>query len=33
MKIKLKFFGFPEVEPIMGEKEINLEFEGHTYDE
>lgn len=31
MKITLKFFGFPEVESVMGGKEINLEFEGHNY--
>jgi len=31
MKIKLKFFGFPEVERVMGGQEIDLEFEGNTY--
>jgi len=31
MKIKLKFFGFPEVERAVGGQEINLEFEGNTY--
>lgn len=31
MKIKLKFFGFPEVERRVGGKEIDLDLEGHTY--
>ncbi len=31
MKVKLKFFGFPEVEERVGGKEIDLEFNGQTY--
>ncbi len=31
MKIKLKFFGFPEVEKKLGSKEIDLNLEGNTY--
>ena len=31
MKIKLKFFGFPEVEKKVGGKEINLDLDGSTY--
>jgi molybdopterin converting factor small subunit len=31
MRIKLKFFGFPEVESVVGGKEIDLEFQGSTY--
>jgi len=31
MKIKLKFFGFPEVEKKVGGKEIDLELDGSTY--
>jgi molybdopterin converting factor small subunit len=31
MKIKLKLFGFPEVERAVGGQEINLEFDGSTY--
>lgn len=31
MKVKLKFFGFPEVEKRVGGKEIDLDFEGETY--
>lgn len=31
MKVKLKFFGFPEVEKRLGGKEIDLELEGKTY--
>jgi hypothetical protein len=33
MKIRLNFLGFPEVESVIGGKEINLEFEGRTYGE
>ncbi len=31
MKIKLKFFGFPELEKKIGGKEIDLDLEGSTY--
>ncbi len=31
MKIKLKFFGFPEVEKKVGGKEIDLDLDGSTY--
>jgi len=31
MRIKLKFFGFPEVEKKVGGKEINLDLDGSTY--
>ncbi len=31
MKIKLKFFGFPEVEKRVGGKEIDLDLDGRTY--
>jgi molybdopterin converting factor small subunit len=31
MKIKLKFFGFPEVEKRVGSKEIDLDLNGSTY--
>ncbi len=31
MKIKLKFFGFPEVEEKVGSKEIELDLDGSTY--
>ncbi len=31
MKIKLRFFGFPEVEEKVGAKEIDVDLEGTTY--
>ncbi len=31
MKVKLKFFGFPEVEKRVGGKEIDLDLDGKTY--
>lgn len=31
MKIKLKFFGFPEVEKRVGGKDVDLDLEGRTY--
>lgn len=31
MRIKLKFFGFPEVEKEVGSKEIALDLDGSTY--
>lgn len=31
MKIKLKFFGFPEVEKVVGGKEVDLNLNGTTY--
>jgi len=30
MKIKCKFFGLPEVQKMVGGKEIEVEIEGHT---
>jgi len=30
-KLKLKFFGFPEVERLVGSKEVDLQVEGNTY--
>lgn len=31
MKVKLKFFGFPEVEALLGGREVDLQVEGNTY--
>jgi len=31
MKVKLKFFGFPEVEKRVGGREVDLDLEGKTY--
>ncbi len=31
MKIRLKFFGFPEVEEKVGSRELDLDLDGNTY--
>jgi molybdopterin converting factor small subunit len=31
MKIGLRLYGFDELVPILGGKELEIQFEGHTY--
>ncbi|HSB04830.1 MAG TPA: hypothetical protein VLK23_06500 [Thermodesulfobacteriota bacterium] len=31
MKIRLRMYGFDELVPILGGKELEIQFDGHTY--